>query len=41
MNPVMLFDLTQFIEPTLGLEDLAAPFQTAEIDLVIKKMPLD
>jgi hypothetical protein len=40
-QPQMLFDLNSLIHPTPGLEDLPIPFTKAEIDVVVKSMPLD
>jgi hypothetical protein len=40
-QPQMLFDLNSLIHPTRGQEDLSAPFTKAEIDAVVKSMPLD
>jgi hypothetical protein len=40
-QPQMLFDLQTLIQPTPGLEELSSPFTKAEIDAVVKSMPID
>jgi hypothetical protein len=37
----MQFDLSTVISPTDGLEELSQPFTKAEIDEVIRLMPID
>lgn len=40
-SPTMLFDLSILISPVVGLDSLVAPFQTDEIDSIVKRMPSD
>jgi hypothetical protein len=40
-NPVMVFELSNLIEPVPGLDVLIAPFSHDEVDLIIKRMPSD
>lgn len=40
-NPVMVFDLQSFVATVPGLEELALPFQHAEIDKIVRHMPTD
>lgn len=37
----MLFDLSQLVHPVDDLESLVAPFQTEEIDQIVRRMPSD
>jgi hypothetical protein len=39
--PTMLFDLTNLITPINDLDMLAAPILNEEVDLVVKRMPID
>jgi hypothetical protein len=40
-SPTMQFDLSAIISPVDGLEELSQPFTKAEIDEIIKSMPVD
>jgi hypothetical protein len=40
-SPTMLFDLSSLITPVDGMDTLAAPFETVEIDSVVRRMPTD
>jgi hypothetical protein len=40
-NPIVILDLSQFIEPTLGLDELIIPIQHEQIDQIIRRMPPD
>jgi hypothetical protein len=40
-SPTMLFDLSSLITLVDGMDTLAAPFETVEIDSVVRRMPTD
>jgi hypothetical protein len=40
-SPDMFFDLSSLITQVDGLDHLVDPFQTDEVDLVVKRMPPD